>query len=127
MNLYKAILKQYGKDVSGGIGSFSEMGFTMGEIAGARARVDQGFVHRPERQRRVPGREELRHRDAVPAVDVRRYPLHIPNNQDYTVTPSNGKMVLKQGCTNISSVDPQIAQYRSAAGTAATAPGQPAG
>ena len=36
-------------------------------------------------------------------------------------------MVLKQGCNNISSVDPQIAQYRSAAGTAPTAPGQPAG
>ena len=33
MNLYKAILKQYGTDVSGGIGSFSQMGFTMGEIA----------------------------------------------------------------------------------------------
>ena len=27
------------------------------------------------------------------------YPLHIANNQDYTVTPNNGKMVLKQGCT----------------------------
>ena len=37
------------------------------------------------------------------------YPLHIPNNMDYTVTPSNGKMVLKQGCTLISAVDPQIA------------------
>ncbi len=33
MNLYKAILKQYGTDVSGGIGSFSQIGFAMGEIA----------------------------------------------------------------------------------------------
>ena len=33
MKLYKAILKKYGTDVSGGIGSFSQMGFTMGEIA----------------------------------------------------------------------------------------------
>ena len=40
------------------------------------------------------------------------YPLHIPNNADYTVTPNNGKMVTAQGCTPISSVDPQIAQYR---------------
>jgi hypothetical protein len=31
-------------------------------------------------------------------------------------------MVTAQGCTQISSVDPQIAQYRSAAGTAAMAP-----
>jgi hypothetical protein len=50
------------------------------------------------------------------------YPLHIPNNEDYTVTPDNGKMITAQGCTQISSVDPQIAQYRSAAGTAALAP-----
>ena len=44
------------------------------------------------------------------------YPLHIPNNTDYTVTPENGKMVIAQGCTAISSVDPQIAEYRKAAG-----------
>ena len=50
------------------------------------------------------------------------YPTHIPNNADYTVTPDNGKMVTAQGCTLISSVDPQIAQYRSVAGTAPMAP-----
>jgi len=50
------------------------------------------------------------------------YPLHIPNNEDYTVTPDNGKMVTAQGCTLISAVDPQVAAYRSAAGTAAMAP-----
>jgi hypothetical protein len=31
-------------------------------------------------------------------------------------------MMTAQGCTLISAVDPQIAQYRSAAGTAANAP-----
>jgi hypothetical protein len=50
------------------------------------------------------------------------YPLHIPNNADYTVTPKDGKMATAQGCTLISKVDPQIAQYRSVAGTAAYAP-----
>src|SRR5437588_12101497 len=44
--------------------------------------------------------------------------LHIPNNTDYTTTPENGKMVTAQGCTPISSDDPQIAQYRKAAGSA---------
>src|ERR1700733_13566808 len=34
--LFDAILKQYGSDVSGGVGSFSEMGFTIAEI-GAHA------------------------------------------------------------------------------------------
>jgi branched-chain amino acid transport system substrate-binding protein len=46
------------------------------------------------------------------------YPLHIPNNSDYTVTPKDGTMTTAQGCTPISAVDPQIAQYRGAAGTA---------
>jgi hypothetical protein len=46
------------------------------------------------------------------------YSLHIPNNEDYTVTPDNGRMTAAQGCTAISSVDPQIAQYRRLAGTA---------
>jgi len=50
------------------------------------------------------------------------YPLHIPNNADYTVTPKGGQMTTAQGCTLISKVDPQIAQYRNVAGTAANAP-----
>ncbi|MBO0809151.1 MAG: hypothetical protein J2P32_12720, partial [Actinobacteria bacterium] len=44
------------------------------------------------------------------------YPMHIPNNEDYTVTPDNGKMVTAQGCTPISASDPQIAAYRKLAG-----------
>ena len=51
-------------------------------------------------------------------MDIRSLPLHIPNNTDYTVTPENGKMVIAQGCTKISSADPQIAAYRKAAGEA---------
>jgi branched-chain amino acid transport system substrate-binding protein len=46
------------------------------------------------------------------------YPLHIPNNSDFTTTPDNGKMVTAQGCTPISAADPQIAQYRKVAGSA---------
>ncbi len=52
------------------------------------------------------------------------YSMHIPNNEDYTVTPDNGKMVIAPGggCTQISSVDPQIAAYRAQAGTAPADP-----
>ena len=50
MNLYKAILKQYGTDVSGGIGTFSEMGFTDGRDRAARAGFDHGSLHDRERQ-----------------------------------------------------------------------------
>ena len=39
-------------------------------------------------------------------------PLHIPNNTDWTVTPQDGRMVQVQGCTAISSADPDIARVR---------------
>ena len=39
-------------------------------------------------------------------------PLHIPNNTDWTSTPKNGKMVIKEQCFGISEVDPAIAQVR---------------
>ena len=45
--------------------------------------------------------------------------MHIPNNEDYTVTPTgNGLMELVpgSGCLQISTVDPQIAQYVNLAG-----------
>ena len=127
MNLYKAILKQYGTDVSGGIGSFSEMGFTMGEIATHALESIKGPYTAQSVNAAFQGVKNYDTGMLCQLWTFGNYPLHIPNNQDYTVTPSNGQLVLKQGCTNISSVDPQIAQYRSAAGTAPTAPGQPTG
>jgi len=118
MQLYKAILQQYGSKVSGGVGSFSQMGFTEAEIA----------VHALES---VTGAYTVTSVNtafkAVQGFDTGMlcqlwtygsYPMHIPNNSDYTVTPDNGKMAQAQGCTQISSVDPQIATYRQAAGTA---------
>ncbi len=33
MQLYKAILKQYGAAVAGGLGSFSEMGYLLGKFS----------------------------------------------------------------------------------------------
>jgi branched-chain amino acid transport system substrate-binding protein len=117
MSLYKAILAQYGKSVSGGIGSFSQMGFAEAEI----------MVHALES---VNGPYTVANVNAaIKAVSnfstgmlcqgwtYGNYPMHIPNNVDYTVTPNNGKMVTAQGCTAISSVDPQIAAYRKAVGT----------
>ncbi len=52
------------------------------------------------------------------------YPMHIPNNADYTVTPNNGQMlpVPGSGCLQISTADPQIAQYVGLAGRAPADP-----
>jgi branched-chain amino acid transport system substrate-binding protein len=117
MALYKAILAQYGKSVSGGVGSFSQMGFAEAEI----------MVHALES---VTGAYTVASVNAaLKAVSnfdtgmlcqgwtYGSFPMHIPNNVDYTTTPDNGQMVTAQGCTPISSADPQIAAYRKAAGT----------
>jgi branched-chain amino acid transport system substrate-binding protein len=122
MSLYRALLKQYGSAVSGGVGSFSQMGFTEAEI----------LVHALES---VSGTHTVKTVNAaIKAVSgfntgmlcqlwsYGGYPMHIPNNEDWTVTPANGRMTTAQGCTQISSVDPQIAAYRKVAGVAQTAP-----
>jgi branched-chain amino acid transport system substrate-binding protein len=116
MNLYKAILKQYGKNVTGGIGSFSQMGFTMGEIATHALQSIKG----PYTVQSVnKAFENVKNFDTGMLCDpwtYGNYPFHIANNVDYTVTPENGKMVIAQGCTPISADDPQIAAYRKLTG-----------
>jgi branched-chain amino acid transport system substrate-binding protein len=121
MNLYKAILKQYGKSVQGGIGSFSQMGFTEAEIAVHALQSINGAYTVQSVNAAFKAVKDFDTGMLCQAWTYGSYPLHIPNNSDYTVTPSDGKMTTAQGCTQISSVDPQIAQYRGAAGTAPNA------
>jgi branched-chain amino acid transport system substrate-binding protein len=118
MQLYKAILSKYGSAVAGGLGSFSEMGYLLGRFLKDALLT----VHGPYTMQSVNA--------AIKAIKGEKtelicqpwvygdYPLHIPNNADFTTTPDNGKMVTAQGCFNVSSADPQIAAYRQAAGTA---------
>jgi branched-chain amino acid transport system substrate-binding protein len=121
MNLYKAILKQYGKSVQGGIGSFSQMGFTEAEIAVHALQSINGAYTVQSVNAAFKAVKDFSTGMLCQAWTYGSYPLHIPNNSDYTVTPKDGQMTTAQGCTPISSVDPQIAQYRAAAGTAPNA------
>jgi branched-chain amino acid transport system substrate-binding protein len=116
MNLYEAILSKYGSDVSGGIGSFSQMGFTMGEIATHALDGISGAYTKAKVNAAFEAVKNFNTGMLCEPWTYGPYKLHIANNTDYTVTPDNGKMVIKQGCTKISSVDPQIAAYRKAAG-----------
>ncbi len=118
MNLYKAILKQYGKSVQGGIGSFSQMGFTEAEIAVHALQSINGAYTVQSVNAAFKAVKDFNTGMLCQAWTYGSYPLHIPNNSDYTVTPKDGQMTTTQGCTPIASVDPQIAQYRAAAGTA---------
>jgi branched-chain amino acid transport system substrate-binding protein len=134
MNLYRAILSQYGSSgadkVTGGIGSFSQMGFTDAEIAVHALETIKGAYTVSSVTAALRGVKNFDTGMECQAWTFGNYPAHIPNNTDYTVTPDNGKMVLAPtggGCTQISSVDPQVAAYRSVAGTAPTDPTSDAG
>jgi len=123
MNLYKAILKQYGSSVQGGIGSFSQMGFTEAEIAVHALESISGPPYTVQNVNAAfKAVKDFNTGMLCQLWTYGNYPLHIPNNADYTVTANNGKMTTAQGCTAISAADPQIAQYRSVAGTAPNAP-----
>jgi serine/threonine protein kinase len=108
--LYESILSKYGSAVSGGVGTFSEMGFVDAEIA----------VHALES---ITGAYTIASVSAairaVSDFTYGNYSEHIPNNMDYTVAPDNGKFLPVQGCTLIANADPQVAAYRALAGTAA--------
>jgi branched-chain amino acid transport system substrate-binding protein len=126
MNLYKAIYQQYAPAVhpphGAGIGSFSQMGFTEAEIAVHALESIKGAYTVSSVNAAFKAVSDFNTGMNCQLWSYGSYPLHIPNNMDYTVTPDNGKMITVQGCTQISSVDPQIAAYRKVAGTAAQAP-----
>jgi len=116
MNLYKAILTQYGKSVSGGVGSFSQMGFIDAEIAVHALESVKGSYTAKSVNAALKAVKGFDTGMLCQPWTYGSYPMHIPNNTDYTVTPDNGKMVLAQGCTPISANDAQIAAYRKVAG-----------
>jgi branched-chain amino acid transport system substrate-binding protein len=118
MQLYKAILAKYGSGVTGGIGSFSQFGFVEAKFAvKALATIKGAYSIKSVNQAFKNIKNYTTEQLCQPWV-YGPYSLHIPNNADFTTTPDNGKMVTAQECFNISSDDPQIAQYRKEAGTA---------
>lgn len=118
MQLYKNILSQYGQAVAGGLGSFSQMGFLLAKFSvGALDTVKGPYTIQSVNTAFKDIKDQKTELLCQPWV-YGPYPLHIPNNADFTTTPDNGKMITAQGCFNVSSADPQIAQYRTVAGTA---------
>jgi branched-chain amino acid transport system substrate-binding protein len=116
--LYRAILNQYGSSVSGGIGSFSQFGFVEAEFAVKALRTIKGAYTLASVNKAFVNIKGYKTDMLCQPWVFGNLPLHIPNNVDYTTTPSNGQMTTAQGCTAISSADPQIAQYHKAAAAA---------
>lgn len=118
MQEYKAILAKYGSAVAGGVGSFSQFGFLLAKFfVQAVDKVKPPYTI-ANVNAAIKGIKDYKSEMLCQPWVYGDYPLHIPNNADFTVTPDNGKMVTVQNCFNVSSADPQIAQYRKVAGTA---------
>jgi len=115
MQLYKAILAQYGKSVAGGIGSFSQFGFLLAKFLVQALDTVNGSYTIKSVNAAIVGIKDYKSEMLCQPWVYGNLSMHIPNNADYTVTPENGKMITVQGCTAISSADPQIAQYHKVA------------
>jgi branched-chain amino acid transport system substrate-binding protein len=122
MQEYKAILAQYGSKVAGGIGSFSQFGFLLSKFLVQALDTVKGPYTIKSVNSAIVGIKNYKSEMLCQPWTYGHLALHIPNNEDYTVTPNSGKMVTAQGCTAISAADPQIAQYRKAAAAAGISP-----
>jgi len=111
-NLYRAVLKQYGKNVTGGLGSFSQMGFTEAQIAVSALKTVSGDYTAKSVNEAFKNVKDFKTDILCKPWYYGDAPLHIPNNTDRTVTPQGGKMVQKEDCFPISDVDPAIKQVR---------------
>lgn len=114
--LYREILGKYGHNVSGGIGSFSQMGFVLAKYAVKALEGVKGPYTMKSVNHAFKGIRNYHSDMQCRPWTYGDYAFHIPNNVDYTTTPDNGQMRTAQGCTPISSADPQIAGYRKIAG-----------
>src|SRR5919201_1751461 len=113
-NLYRAVFAKYGKNVSGGLGSFSQMGFVMAQqTVMALESIKSGKYTIKTVNQAIKNLKGFKTDMLCKPWYYGQAPLHIPNNTDYTTTPNHGKMVIKDGCIPINAADPGIAQVRS--------------
>jgi branched-chain amino acid transport system substrate-binding protein len=113
-NLYRAVFDKYGSKVTGGLGSFSQMGFTMAQqVVTALESIKGDTYDLKTVNTAIKNLKGWKTDMLCKPWYYGQAPLHIPNNTDFTTTPHNGKMVIKDGCIPISAADPGIAQVRS--------------
>ncbi|MGH2850384.1 MAG: ABC transporter substrate-binding protein [Solirubrobacteraceae bacterium] len=109
--LYLKVLKQYGSNVAGGIGSFSQFGFVLGQLAVKALLSIKSHVYTAQTV------NAAFHALKNFKTDFLCKPWYfgpLPNNTDHTVYPDNGLMqiVPHSGCLPIDPVDPQVAKSR---------------
>jgi len=92
-----------------GLGSFSQMGFVEAKIATAALLNMKPPYTLPRVNAAFAAVRNFRTDILCSPWYFGKVNVHIPNNTDRTVTPSNGKMVVKEPCFKISAADPDIA------------------
>ena len=108
--LYRNVLKQYAPKLP--LGSFSQMGFVEAAIA-TKALLDlKGDYTAKSVNQAFKDVKGFKTDILCKPWYYGDGPTHIPNNTDRTTTPQGGKMVEKEGCFDISEVDPGIKQVR---------------
>jgi branched-chain amino acid transport system substrate-binding protein len=109
--LYKQVLKQYGQAVAGGIGSFSQFGFVIGQLAVKALLSIKSHVYTAKT---VNAAFKALKGFKTDMLCKPWYFGPLPNNTDYTVYSQNGKMqiVPHSGCLPIDPVDPEVAKAR---------------
>jgi branched-chain amino acid transport system substrate-binding protein len=110
--LYRSVMAKYGQDVAGGLGSFSQMGYLMGEFMTNALETVQGDYTLQSVNEAVFNLKNQKTDILCRPWYFGKAPLHIPNNVDWTSTPSQGKMVIKEDCFEISEDEPDIAKVR---------------
>jgi branched-chain amino acid transport system substrate-binding protein len=113
--LYLSVLKNYGSAVSGGIGSFSQFGFTVGQLAvKALLSIKSHVYTKATVNAAIENLKGFKTDFLCRPWYYGHAAVHLPNNTDYTVWPQNGTMriVPGSGCLQISSFDPEVGQIR---------------
>jgi branched-chain amino acid transport system substrate-binding protein len=110
--LYRSVMAKYGQDVAGGLGSFSQMGYLMGEFMTNALETVKGDYTLQSVSQAVFALKNQETDILCRPWYFGEAPLHIPNNVDWTSTPNQGKMVIKEDCFEISEDEPDIAKVR---------------
>jgi branched-chain amino acid transport system substrate-binding protein len=108
--LYRDVMAQYAPDDP--LGSFTQMGFVIGQIATEAMLNIEGEVTKESYNKAVKEIKNFRTGILCAPWYFGDAPLHIPNNIDWTTTPQGGQMVIKEDCFEISDADPDIAEVR---------------
>jgi branched-chain amino acid transport system substrate-binding protein len=113
--LYLKVLHQYGKSVSGGIGSFSQFGFVVGQLTvQALLSIKSHTYTKATVNKAIENLKGFKTDFLCKPWYYGNAAVHLPNNTDYTVWPENGQMqrVPGSGCLPISTSDHEVGVVR---------------